>query len=114
MAKIACGYHNFVQYHEGPPCVRTKQKKIVLGPEPKDPVLDATLADRKDMLRQLEILFAPSLVVHIIPAAGEKTSFCNRTKGRATHDPVAATPLMRKQDRFCSLCWNRWAKREAA
>jgi hypothetical protein len=112
---IACGYHNFVQYHEGPPCKKTRQKQVApLGPEPRDENLERVHADRKAMLASLEKFYEPALVIHVVPEQGARMSYCKRTKGRVTHDPVAATPFMRKQDRFCSLCWNRWAKERAA
>ena len=47
---------------------------------------------------------SPVLIVHIGPNSGP--AMCGVTKGRVA-DPSAVILL---HDRWCSRCWNRWAK----
>lgn len=49
-----------------------------------------------------------ALVIHIGPTSGP--ALCGTTKGRVAADPSAVTLL---KDRWCSRCWNRWAKTQA-
>jgi len=50
-----------------------------------------------------------TFVVHIGPQSGP--SLCGATTGRVAADPSTVTLL---KDRWCSRCWNRWAKQRAA
>jgi hypothetical protein len=50
-----------------------------------------------------------ALVIHIGPPSGP--SLCGTIKGRVADDPSVVTLI---KDRWCSRCWNRWAKQRAA
>ena len=50
-----------------------------------------------------------ALVIHIGPSSGP--ALCGVTKGRVAADPTTVTLL---KDRWCSRCWNRWARQRSA